>query len=858
MLFKKMAVDMQMVSFTSDHTLETASEVLSQLQLEQQLPNGRQSYVEILKSLDFRNNQDGDEQQTQFVFQGQCLILGDARVGKTSLRKALVGEPIDIEEPSKKGAEITLVDREWRNLGSDESLTFGSFSRFGESSVYGGAIYGPNGSEYLYKDESPARTSEPESQLFTFARIVWICATLLILDFSTLSVYSLWSLAILSIFLALFLQFQPWKEPKSIRIFTSLDILPRYLIGFGAVYLLMGYFKVQDCDNVEFFFTGGFTSKAVNYCFQFLWTGTSWLISVDIYYLLSRHIKMLHISPEEVESPFPGRIKGRINGPSLLHQMLPVIIGASFGFAMELMTNLLTRQYCHVLYFAKIPTFCILSFGVTKRIGTWKVWKLPLVLIFMYVVNEKGIANLSPFGLLTLYALIFTIWVCYILYQQWLYTRSARHLYVAGLFGIIIEKIVLNFEKLKNALLCSFSSLKLKLVDFPGDILHYHHVFIREDAIYIVVFNIANMTANRKNMRKEIERLDFWLESICSKIPPKTPIFLVGTHRGLMNRNLLKTVDKHLQQHLKHSFSDELVVNKEDSLLYFPTETKLGRSDKGIENLQKEIMSAVEEHRTTMGREIPYSWIKIQDAIISLNQKETAKFCVTLREFPVAFGTFICSNWNKETLKYFHEKGLIIYKADDKQNWILLKPVILVDIIIQLVTPLQDGKVRTQHGLRRDWKQLHDSGMLTKSLLDNIVSRAPEDGNAIKVFLEEYNIICPLLYNETEEVTHFVPQLLPMSTANTPVWVDSPNDKKFYIFFNRFLPELLFHNLLSRAHKISKVEFPQGQPLIRRDIGRFWLRCNLPYRLLQLKKEDMIEVTFSYRLVAVYMYIVIS
>ena len=86
-----MDVDAQMVSLTSDHTLDTASEVMSQLQIEQQLPNGRQSYVEMLKSLDFRNNQDGGEQHTQFVFQGQCLILGDARVGKTSLKKGLSG-----------------------------------------------------------------------------------------------------------------------------------------------------------------------------------------------------------------------------------------------------------------------------------------------------------------------------------------------------------------------------------------------------------------------------------------------------------------------------------------------------------------------------------------------------------------------------------------------------------------------------------------------------------------------------------------------------------------------------------------------------------------------------------------------
>lgn len=405
-----MAFDMHRVSFTSDHTLETASEVLSQLQLEQQLPNGRQSYVEILKSLDFRNDQDGGEQHTQFVFQGQCLILGDAGVGKTSLKKALVGQPIDMKEPSTKGVEITLVDRDWTNLGSDESLTFGSFSEFGESSVYGGAIYGPNGSEFLYNDELLARTSAPMISLF-ITRWPWILATLRIVDHSTLSNSFLWSLVIFSLLLSLFLYFQPSNEPEAIRSFASLVMLPRYLIGFGTVYVLMAFFKVQDCGNVEFSSTWCFTLSqpssdpnlyliltglnSLVYCFLlFLYPVYSWFISIDIYYSLSRHIKMLHISPEEIGSPFPGRIKGRINGPSLLHQivlfMVPVIMGASFGFAMELTSNLLTRQHCQALYFAKIPIFCILSFGITKTIGRWKVWQLlPVLTTCMLTVKKE-------------------------------------------------------------------------------------------------------------------------------------------------------------------------------------------------------------------------------------------------------------------------------------------------------------------------------------------------------------------------------------------------------------------------------------------------------------------------------------
>lgn len=463
-----------------------------------------------------------------------------------------------------------------------------------------------------------------------------------------------------------------------------------------------------------------------------------------------------------------------------------------------------------------------------------------------------------------LYIGMFAVWACNTLYTDWdnmfcIFNSIGRETRATFTF-ILIEKVILNFQKLKIALHNKFSGLKLKLLDFSGDEEYYayHHIFMRNHAIYIVVFNMANFADNNfRSIGTKTQRLNFWLESICSKTAPKTPIFLVGTHKGHMDKTCLRSIDKNLRQHILHSFGDELVINKEDNLLYFPTENMLGRKDRGIQNLQKEIMSTAEERKTSIGREIPYSWIKIQDAIINLRQNKNAKFCVPLQKFPVSVGNFICSNWSKETLKYFHEKGLIIY-ANQGQNsemseWILLKPEILVSIIIQLVTPLTNEEALSQRGFRRDWELLHDTGMLTESLLENILSSSQEDGKALKGFLEEYDIICPLFFNvqnreEEAQVTHFVPSLLPMSAhVNTPVWLDGPDDKKFYVFFHRFLPDPLFQLLLARAHKNSRNEFAMGQPVICKDVGRFWMRSSQPYRLLQLKDEDMIEVTFNYR-----------
>ena len=209
-------------------------------------------------------------------------------------------------------------------------------------------------------------------------------------------------------------------------------------------------------------------------------------------------------------------------------------------------------------------------------------------------------------------------------------------------------------------------------------------------------------------------------------------------------------------------------------------------------------------------------------------------------------------------MKYFHEKGLVIYLDKDPElsKWVLLKPEILVDIIIQLVKP--PPQMIQEKGFRRDWKLLHGKGMLTKSLLTRIISTVQENEEAMTAFLEKYDLICPLsnnkvkmcsLYDDEEhQPTHFVPSLLPMSAEGCiPVWHDNNTDKTFYVFFKRFLPEPLFHRLLSRAHKNSKLEFPNGPVVMFKDIGKFWMSPKQPYRLRLMKEEAIIEVTFSSR-----------
>ena len=143
-------------------------------------------------------------------------------------------------------------------------------------------------------------------------------------------------------------------------------------------------------------------------------------------------------------------------------------------------------------------------------------------------------------------------------------------------------------------------------------------------------------------------------------------------------------------------------------------------------------------------------------------------------------------------LEYFHEKGLVMYLKNSRHpdlSWVLLEPEILVDIIIQLVTPPPENTQRK--GMRHDWNLLQTKGMLTKPLLSRTISNVKENIEAMTAFLEEYDLICPLVNTEVPtcrpkacEPTHFVPSLLPMSAdGNVPVWHDDDSDKEFYVFF---------------------------------------------------------------------------
>ena len=816
----------------------------------------------------------GDATDKQFAFPRQFLVLGDSGVGKTSLVKSLTGNPFDLEQPKTQGIDQSLVDNEWKSCNLTE-LVFGDLWRFLKTGDVEVSLKG------LGRGNSPVVVRQFEIITGLVRWIIYFYASTIAALFVIGTLYTRnLSVAFLLFYFIYYghLIFQCYTIQASgnlrFILATFIFILSRRGLIVG-LYLGLRSFHMFGGDSVEEF------------------ASTRTLILLGTVVGIAFVAVFVFIGPLQLPFDLCKLVKNQNLIVILCYCRLPlsIFIGSMFGLVVGLS---FTRLHLTCDSFSEAFPSCQEYTGqLIYNLLSSILWEFPIAVLetrrlrtIIFSIKEKTPWVIFVTLLIVVFFLYklawdwpefyfqisFPLYIVLTIHQEWFCIHSLSHddehmdLPKSFLTLELMGNGEINTKLLKGALKEKFPSLKLKIFDFAGDREYYsfHHVFLKSCALYVIVFNIAKLAEdNFQNVNSDIERLKFWLESVCSHVPPKTPIFLVGTHRGHFDKICMKMLNSHLQRGLWKPFCDELVVNDVDELIFFPVENSKGDNDVGVQSLRIKVMSVAEEREPARECDIPLSWIAIQDAIISLRDKKKAKFCVTLEEFPTAFNRFICNNWSKETLKYFHEKGLVIYldrKDRDLSNWVLLKPEILVDIIIQLVTP--PPQMIQERGFRRDWELLHDKGILTKSLLTRIISTVQENKKAMTAFLEEYDLICPLsnakvkmcsLYDDEEQQpTHFVPSLLPMSAdGSIPTWLDNTTDKKFYVFFKRFLPEPLFHRLLSRAHTNSKLQFPNGPVVMFKDVGKFWMSpkqpCRVPYRLKLMKEEAIIEVTFSSR-----------
>ena len=852
------------VSLADNYNLDKAGDFLTQL-LVTGLTEDQVANAEVLKNL---NLQDEDATIKQFVFQGQCLILGDSVAGKTSLVNSLTGKPFDPSQTKTGKMEQKLVDEKWKNLGMKD-LLFGNLWWFCRRICVQLTLYGPEERQNILlrilDDWRNVFLEVNTMGLIHIIGLVGLCNLIVDIIVKTPLISPLLLLIVLLYIVFLYLFNYNYTFRLILTTFAFTVRTCGLLIGSFSALTLVCYHYGEISLNVDGILLIILTLGLATVVHIISGLGVTWQCPCP------RQIKFKYKSSLKIACFMPFLLSVLV-GQATFSALAVLLITYWTGLGL-LIKNPHKFVQTLVLLFSFWWTAELLKSAYTyikiilfKWLYSRRIFKVAVTCTLITVYIFLFIQLINMFWYLSFSSIIFLIFLCDSLFREWL---NMQELGIEGnkFTAVVIEKQELHKERLKVALHKKFSSIKWKILDFPGEEEYhaYYRLFFRRNAFYVIVFNMMDFAENNFNeIDAKCNRLQYWFETVCSHVPPKTPIFLVGTQRGDMDGNNIKRLDTHLKRCLWNTYCDALVANDTEYLVFFPIENSKAKEESGVQVLQEKITTVAKEKKVkeTFGREIPLSWVRVQDAIISLKEQKGIKFCLRLEEFSNVvdnFDNFSSTNWSKEILQYFHETGLVIYLEGDQDldpcKWILLKPEILVDIIIQLDTP--PPEITQERGLRCDWNLLRDKGLLTKSLLENIILKVKENVEGMTALLEEYDLICPLANRKVnvchededeEQPTHFVPSLLPMaSERGMPIWYDDDTDKKCYIFFTKFLPEPLFHHLLSRAHKLSKVEFCNGHTFLFRDAGKFWLSAWQTYSLKLMREEKMIEVTFSYR-----------
>lgn len=217
--------------------------------------------------------------------------------------------------------------------------------------------------------------------------------------------------------------------------------------------------------------------------------------------------------------------------------------------------------------------------------------------------------------------------------------------------------------------------IKYAIFDYGGGNVFstIHHLFLTENGIYLVVFNIKKLVArisSKKEIAKSLTILKFWLNSVRLHAPNST-ILLVGTSLDtvsfhlkkkflktkrrdrvskkdsdsnlsnlskvsnatpsglfIIRRKMLEDVSKLLEEELSLSKSfPSVIMNEKIGINFFPLSNK---THVGIEDIRQQIIrSTLNLH--LLQEKIPIKWLKLLDYIYNNCYRSKKKNWVSLR-----------------------------------------------------------------------------------------------------------------------------------------------------------------------------------------------------------------------------------
>ncbi|XP_072014381.1 uncharacterized protein [Amphiura filiformis] len=784
-------------------------------------------------------------------------ILGDARAGKTSLRKTLMGEEFNPEEYTTEGIEtkmchISTVDSKWHGKDIDGSVEY--------EEALSWYIVRQTIADYMSRNVKYSLKDILSFFLVAFCLILLLCYTSYLYSDGV----------------CLLRRLPNWSEIwQSHVIRTIIVVVLSFIFGSDVAFILTGYAFNLSWSLLQVLHKQtalGLSVDTIIWLLAVIYISAfvsgmglyGIILSIMVIQTLQAEDDLLcwHVSSPEIEKDllmaltfgitFGLAVRAlvtiilNIKHVSVLE--LPLIIMASFVSNFEKSYTYLFISGCLLGWLAFLSFFQ--GHSVQARIpvrynGVITLTLPHTIMVIGYIITclEKGeVSHMSYF------AFMFFLSIGIILIDN---KGIPDCLKIDSIFG----GVILDDLRDKLALIVDGGSylsrlpIWLRISDYAGQDIYYntHHTFMTPDATYIVVFDLTDFVM--KGLRdKAYKRILFWLRSI--RTHSNSPILLVGTHADQFDPSLISDIQNYFKTKLSKvndSFLDRIAWNGDSP--FFAIDNRR-RTSLDIRKLKTVIWKTANQSFSVKETHL-IRWLKFYTFMNA--KREAAKKCLmkllmTVDEVKNGFDQ--TADDFDETLEYFNKIGEIFYNTKDP----FLRQYVLLDknVIVQAAEAIHlIPEITKQGSLMSYWKLLSERGILHFKVAKNLFDKdgaanANERVLVVLAMLESYNLICKIpvseLNNDAEvnfksRPNYFVPSKLPHGVPDVP----SDDDIcKYYFDFGDFMPNALFSRLLACCQATSSLqcETDQSRYLYREggefqiefknNLGRFyfWLQLN--------------------------------
>ena len=409
------------------------------------------------------------------------------------------------------------------------------------------------------------------------------------------------------------------------------------------------------------------------------------------------------------------------------------------------------------------------------------------------------------------------------------------------------------------------------LWDFAGQSVFYatHSLFLTHRAIYLLVNDLSKPPHQeadplvRQGLFKKIrdsslartnmDFLHFWMNSVASLAEGKKgssscpPVIFVSTHADKpyaagCPRDLAREVYGNLQSkpYKSHLVDDFFVVDNSRS--------GSEEEDPEVSRLRVKVQETAGNLQDAYER-IPVKWLRLEKSLkMSVEEGFNYLTCDAVEKIARDVCGIADAKAFRAALDFLHEQRVLVHFDDTSQldDLVIINPQWLIDVFKEVITirPFEEQ----QSPYKEHWKQLEDTGILKKDLLEHVWSHLVTDQDTVEalvVIMERFSLLCRWPSLTTEE-SYLVPHMMmshPQSEDLEQMAINSGATSIFVRLFNGPNLQMLFPNLLVGLIREWPEEWStQRQPELHRNAARFFLDSHGGYLIL-FCQSDVIEVS---------------